>query len=116
MSTLNISQMLFTVDEQLMQKSNIGNGISGQMPAYVNQARLSTYYQDNPFGTLLFSTKFCLDPMGGNVNDANGSGSRPGSRANQPLKNTCTNTIKPAVIPTQTVSGITYAGYLDISN
>ena len=33
-------------------------GIANQLPAYLNQSRLSTFYQDNPWPTLQFSNRF----------------------------------------------------------
>ena len=50
-----------------------------QEQAYINQARMSTYYQDNPFATLDFASQFGLNVMGGSVRGNLGSGSRPGN-------------------------------------
>lgn len=97
----NISQSLFMMDEKLMsdpkaQKNLAYNlmgsrvvsgwnsidepqGISNQLPAYLNQSRLSTYYQDNPWSTLQFSNHFGLSPMGGPVNPTLTPGHRPGN-------------------------------------
>ena len=92
----NISQSLFDLDEKLMkqQYTNALQGLSvfewnaqdkergidgSQLPAYINQARMSTYYQDNPWGTLNFSSQFGLNPMGGSVTGNLGAGSRPGN-------------------------------------
>lgn len=87
--SINISQSLFLVDEKLMKKSkgnlsnslenspvsewnsigNVGQGISGQTPALLNQARMSTWYQDNGSAPILtFSNQFGLSTMGGNYN------------------------------------------------
>ena len=82
----NISQSLFMMDEKLMadpqhlsQKLMASKDVSGwnsisgpqgidnQTPAYLNQSRLSTYYQDNPWPTLQFSNRFGLSTMGGPV-------------------------------------------------
>jgi len=92
----NISQTLFATDESLMKK-NVGSlatiapynwissedvGIEGagtaQEAAYINQSRMSSYYQDNPFKNLLFANQFALPTLGGPVNGSQGSGSRPG--------------------------------------
>jgi hypothetical protein len=94
--SINISQSLFLVDEKLMKPSHklanrldqtmvsewnsigsIGQGISGQLPAYLNQARLSTWYQDNGSEPLLqFSNQFGLAPMGGPFNGNISTGAR----------------------------------------
>ena len=97
----NISQSLFMMDEKLMSDPkaqrnlayNLMNnktvsgwnsieepqGISSQLPAYLNQSRLSTYYQDNPWPALQFSNHFGLAPMGGPVNPTLSPGHRPGN-------------------------------------
>jgi hypothetical protein len=97
----NISQSLFQMDEKLMTdpkaQKNLRyqmmsdntvsgwnsiqgpQGIDNQLPAYLNQSRLSTYYQDNPWSTLQFSNKFGLSPMGGEINPTLTPGSRPGN-------------------------------------
>ena len=92
----NITQSLFNLDEKLMkqQKSNALQTISpfswnaqsaeqgmdgSQYPAYINQARLASYYQDNPWATLDFSNQFGLNAMGGPVRGYLGPGSRPGN-------------------------------------
>ena len=97
----NISQSLFQMDEKMMadpkaqknlqyqmmsDKTVSGwntidepQGFDNQQPAYLNQSRLSTYYQDNPWATLQFSSKFGLSPMGGEVNPTLTPGSRPGN-------------------------------------
>jgi hypothetical protein len=88
--SINIGQSLFLVDEKLSKgkgrslsnafenaqmvsdlntMSNIGQGMSGQRAAYLNQARMSTWYQDNGSAPLLtFSNQFGLNTMGGNYN------------------------------------------------
>lgn len=48
-----------------------GQGIQNQMDAWLNQSRLSTYYQDNPLPTLEFaknnSGNPSFQPLGGNI-------------------------------------------------
>lgn len=93
----NISQSLFLVDEKLSKCSNglelnelntpeswfsplaKPDGLGCQKPAYINQSRISTWYQDNGSQELIpFSNQFGLSPMGGqyNLND------KPGARPN----------------------------------
>jgi hypothetical protein len=98
----NISQSLFMMDEKLMNDpkhlsnklmaarnvsswNSIGQpqGIDNQIPAYLNQSRLSTYYQDNPWPTLQFSNRFGLAPMGGPINPSLTPGHRPGNVLNK---------------------------------
>ncbi len=86
----NISQMLFKQEENMLGGGKIPysqlapvNNESQEMkkitPAYVSQVRLSTYYQDNPWDTLLYSTKFGAEPLGGNVDLSHPPGYRPGN-------------------------------------
>ena len=48
-----------------------GQGIQNQMDAWLNQSRLSTYYQDNPLPTLKFAKNNSgnpnFQPLGGNI-------------------------------------------------
>jgi len=92
---LNISQTLFNLDEKLMKQQsnnalqnispfewnsqNQEQGMGVQEPAYINQSRMSTYYQDNPWNTIDFSSQFGLNAMGGPVRGYLGPGSRPGN-------------------------------------
>ncbi len=71
------SQTLFDVSEQLAAEK-------GQLKALINQSRMSTYYQDNPFGVLSFSNKFGIDTLGGPIDGSVGSGHRPGYKFNAP--------------------------------
>lgn len=94
----NISQSLFMMDEKLMsdpkhlaiklmQNKDVSGwnsisepqGIDNQLPAYLNQSRLSTYYQDNPWPTLQFTNKFGLEPLGGPIDPTQTPGHRPGN-------------------------------------
>jgi hypothetical protein len=95
----NITQTLFKQNESLVvpsdsvsvafQNLSALSGINAmpqeinnsqtQMPAYLQQAHLSTWYQDNPWETLTFSKKFGLPPMGGNVDLGQPPGYKPGN-------------------------------------
>ena len=68
----NISGDLFLSDEKVAADS--GSNIR----ALINQSRMSTYYQDNPYGTLLFSDKFGVPTLGGPVVPQT-PGHRPGN-------------------------------------
>lgn len=74
MDSLNISQSLFQLDEKLVAPSK---DFSSEFPAFLNQSRISTYFQDNPFPTVTFPMQFGLSPLGGAVNTRIGSGSKP---------------------------------------
>jgi hypothetical protein len=65
--SLNISQILFKLDEQ---EPSIKT-------AYLNQSRLSTYYQDHPYGVLSFVNQFNMTAPGGNISSDQGSGAKP---------------------------------------
>jgi hypothetical protein len=92
---LNLSAALFQLDEKLMngvgyknqqefldtmKNSKVPladlNNISvpqgldnnAQMPVFINQARLSNFYQNNPAPVLQYSQRFGLPSMGGPVN------------------------------------------------
>jgi hypothetical protein len=80
---INISQALFMMDEKISQK-NMGlrsgsDHMKVQTPVLINQSRLSTYYQDNPWSTLSFSQKYGLETLGGPIDGSKGSGHRPGN-------------------------------------
>lgn len=101
MSEQNISKAMFQIDEQLSSHSpsysnlqmNLVNsksvsawnvlpssqGFQDQMPAYLNQVRLSNYYQDNPWPTLENSNKYGVSTMGGQLNLNVSPGKRPGN-------------------------------------
>jgi len=101
----NISQTLFKQNENLVvpsdsvsiafQNLSALSGINSmpqqlmnmqsQMPAYLQQAHLSTYYQDNPWETLMYTKKFGVPPMGGNLDTQQPPGHRPGNILNQSL-------------------------------
>jgi hypothetical protein len=55
------------------------NTLKEQMPAYIKQAHLSTWYQDNPWETLTFSKKYGLPTMGGNIDPNLPPGHQPGN-------------------------------------
>lgn len=79
-----MAQQLFMVDEQLMGGSTPSPYPSVLTPneqtyfaTWNNQARMSQYYQDNPWDVISFSTKFGLPAPGGPIDGSRGSGSRP---------------------------------------
>ncbi len=96
----NLSQMLFQKEEKSITPSNqaMYKNVSSfykdvqipsesvematVMPAYITQSRISTYYQDNPWGTLMFNEKYGVEPMGGSVNMSQPPGYRPGNIRN----------------------------------
>lgn len=69
---INISRSLFMSDEKVAEDRG------SNLKAFINQSRISTYYQDNPFGTLSFSGQFSLPAMGGQITQQP-SGHRPGN-------------------------------------
>ncbi len=95
----NISQTLFKQNEQLVVPSDSVstafqnltslsginsmpqemNNMESQMPAYLSQAHLSTYYQDNPWETLMYSKKYGVPPMGGSLDLQQPPGYKPGN-------------------------------------
>lgn len=86
--TGNISRKLFSIDNALVKSSPVkgmGDEIEktnpftsiftdtaqdeSLLPAYLNQVRLSAYYQNNPLPVLEFSTKYGVqEPLGGPLN------------------------------------------------
>ena len=70
---LNISQILFKEDSNKAKDDGI-------TAAYLNQARLSTYYQDNPWKNLTFVNQFGLNTMGGKLNTSQPSGAKVGNQ------------------------------------
>lgn len=103
---INISKAMFQVDENLSSQPKLSNqlhmnlsdskniaswnslpehqGFENQMPAYLNQVRLSNYYQDTPWPVLQFSQEFGLSPMGGQLNPNLPPGRRPGNTLKTP--------------------------------
>lgn len=96
--SINISGSLFFMDEKLMNNNNLNSrltnsqlvsnwnsipmdqGTGVQLPAYINQSRLSTWYQDNGSEPVLqFANQYGLDVMGGNFRGNLPPGSRPGN-------------------------------------
>jgi len=95
----NVSQTLFKQNEKLIMPSDSVsaafqnltslaginsmpveiNNMQTQMPAFLSQAHLSTWYQDNPWETLTYSTKYGLSPMGGNIDPNQPPGYKPGN-------------------------------------
>jgi hypothetical protein len=58
----------------------IHQGFATQLPAYINQARMSTYYQDNPWPTLSYSQKYGIEePLGGFIRGDIPPGHYPGN-------------------------------------
>jgi hypothetical protein len=102
----NLTQTMFKQDEKLVVPSDSVSSayqnltaLSGvnsmpqeidnmhsQMPAFLNQAHLSTYYQDNPFGTLSYSTKYGVPVPGGNIDPTQPPGHKPGNTYSNYLK------------------------------
>jgi hypothetical protein len=102
----NISQTLFNKNERLVVPNDTfsnayqnlssvsginalpqnNNTISSQMPAYINQAHISTWYQDNPWEVLTYSSKFGLPTMGGELDANLPPGYRPGNTLKQAPK------------------------------
>ena len=66
--------------------SDLGKqGFDNQLPAYLEQARMSSYYQDNPFATLTFSKQYGIEePLGGLVRPDLPPGSFPGNVLSKP--------------------------------
>ncbi len=55
------------------------NNMQSQMPAFLSQAHLSTYFQDNPWNILEYSNKYGLPTMGGNLDLSQPPGYKPGN-------------------------------------
>jgi hypothetical protein len=88
----NLSQTLFEQNEQLIQKApknaqqqftlisdQPDSNMKQIMPAFLSQAHLSTYYQDNPWDTLSVSEKYGLPTLGGSLDKTQPPGHRPGN-------------------------------------
>lgn len=98
----NMSQMTFKKEEQLIEPkpnnmfSNAYNNLSALsdintepelysemssiIPAYLSQAKMSTYYQNNPWKVLTYSEKYGnTEIMGGKINSNLPPGYRPGN-------------------------------------
>jgi hypothetical protein len=104
----NLSQMTFKQNEKLIEpvKENMFSSkynnmltlsdvnsnfdtisdMSSIMPAYLSQARMSNYYQDNPFDVLSSGIKYGVTISGGNINPTQPSGSKPGNTYENYLK------------------------------
>jgi len=61
------------------------NNMHSQMPAFLDQAHMSTWYQDNPWETLTYTKKFGTPPMGGNIDPHQPPGYKPGNVLAQPV-------------------------------
>jgi hypothetical protein len=100
----NISQMMFYQNEKSVVPSDsvsaafqnlsalsginsmpqISNDMAKQMPAFLQQARLSMYYQNNPWNILTSSNKFGVPTMGGDLIPDQPPGSNPGNILKKP--------------------------------
>lgn len=49
------------------------------IPVFIEQANLSTWYQNNPWGILTFSNKYGVEPLGGKINLEQPPGYKPGN-------------------------------------
>lgn len=54
------------------------------MPAFIQQAHLSTWFQDNPWDILLSSSKYGLPVMGGELDLEQSPGHKPGNVLKKP--------------------------------
>jgi len=90
--TLNLSQSLFQMDEKIAS-ANMPNMFNQEFPSFINQSRLSTYFQDNPWPTVEFPIQYGLNPMGGPINYSLPPGHKPG------------NLPRPAPMPSNAYSG-----------
>lgn len=68
----NVSETIFKMNEKQIKVSD------DIMPAYIQQVRMSTYFQDSPCEILLSSKKYGLTPLGGAVTSGP-NGYRPGT-------------------------------------
>lgn len=95
----NITQTLFKQNESLIIPSDSvsdayqnltalsginsmpqeSNNMKNIMPAFLSQAHLSTWYQDNPWDILTFSKKYGVPTMGGEINPSQPPGYKPGN-------------------------------------
>lgn len=81
MNTPVAENSIFTIYGTAINGYNVNqntNEIEEQMPIYLKQAHISTYYQDNPWDILTFSHKFGLPTMGGALDGNQPPGYRPG--------------------------------------
>ena len=73
MGTLNFSQVLFQLDENVSKDQ-------GLFGAFLNQSRMSTFMQDNPWETLTYSQKYAgIKPLGGDISPNAPPGYQPGN-------------------------------------
>lgn len=101
----NVSQTLFNEDEKTngtlslkeeQKFSFLGNinpiyandqNMKAITPIFLDQSRLSTYYQDNPWNILTYSRQFDNIPiMGGDINPSQSPGYRPGNTYENAVK------------------------------
>lgn len=109
-TNLNLSQMIFKQNEKLIEptkdnmfsnkynsmltlsdinsNSDTMSDMSSIMPAYLSQARMSNYYQDNPFDVLSNNTKYGMPVLGGNINPTQPPGAKPGNTYENYMKQT----------------------------
>lgn len=97
--TLNISQSLFLMDQNLMgsgtqtpqpydSDASVQQVPNSQFSAndlsllgpYINQAHMANYYRDNPYNTLSFSLNYGVPTLGSPINPNLGAGSKPLNR------------------------------------
>jgi hypothetical protein len=57
----------------------LANNMKDQMPAFLSQAKMSTFYQDNPWETLTSSKKYGVETLGGEIDPNQSPGHRPGN-------------------------------------
>jgi hypothetical protein len=82
----NITQHLFKLDESIVNSASQKPGqatpttnFGPQFDSFINQSRLSTYFQDNPWPTVTFAQQFGVAALGGRVNPTLTPGGRPGN-------------------------------------
>ena len=93
------------------------NNMQSQMPAFISQAHLSTWYQDNPFSTLTYSKPYGVPPMGGNIDSTLPPGYKPGNTYSNYLKHSGqvnTNNL-PSVMQNMQQSGLMKEGFANIA-
>jgi len=135
--TTNISQSLFLMDEEItrnaegqqryeeeMNTSMISDWNSIKRPqmsnaAFINQSRLSTWYQDNGSIPILgFSTQFGLPMMGGPYNTGAMNGSRPGYKPSDPellkFDQMAVTDVTPLHVPITTQNGIMTPSFMTL--
>jgi hypothetical protein len=97
---MNFGQILFNLDSQVSKEQ-------GLLPAYLNQSRMSTWYQDNGVNILAYNKQFVPEPLGGPIhpNVPSGYKSQSGLNVNYPVAQLPN-------IPKETVPGVVYNGII----